>query len=175
MATDDDSKIPPQNNLSRRDVLKVAIAGAAAVGLSAADATLAQAQATPGADQPKNPYGGGPSTGLQFPPYYKPTPSVRSRMNYFPGSEPLGNAEAIIGLPFTPLSVAGVARRSMYREAVAASATNAAAANAAAQIWPLQTRLRRRRLPPMPLPPKLLRRTLLLPLPPPSKLPLPCL
>jgi len=42
------------------------------------------------------------------------------------------NAEAIIGLPFTPLSVAGVARRSMYREAVAASAMNAAAANAAA-------------------------------------------
>ena len=27
---------------------------------------------------PKNPYGGGPSTGLQFPPYYQPTPSVKS-------------------------------------------------------------------------------------------------
>ena len=44
----------------------------------------------------------------------------------------VGNAEAIIGLPFTPLSYAGVARRSMYREAAAASAMNAAAANAAA-------------------------------------------
>ena len=42
------------------------------------------------------------------------------------------DAEAIIGLPWTPLSFAGVARRSMYREAVAASAMNAAAANAAA-------------------------------------------
>ena len=42
------------------------------------------------------------------------------------------NAEAIIGMPWTPLSFAGVARRSMYREAVAASAMNAAAANAAA-------------------------------------------
>ena len=45
------------------------------------------------------------------------------------------DAEAIIGLPFTPLSVAGVARRSMYREAAVAetaAATNAAAANAAA-------------------------------------------
>ncbi|MGE5818892.1 MAG: hypothetical protein ACM37Z_12760, partial [Deltaproteobacteria bacterium] len=44
------------------------------------------------------------------------------------------NAEAIIGMPWTPLSVAGVARRSMYREAVVAStvaATNAAAMNAA--------------------------------------------
>jgi hypothetical protein len=43
--------------------------------------------------EPKNPYGGGPSTGLQFPPYYKPTPSVRSRMNYFPGSETIGPDE----------------------------------------------------------------------------------
>ncbi len=42
------------------------------------------------------------------------------------------NAEAIIGMPWTPLSVAGVARRTMYREAVATSAMNAAAMNAAA-------------------------------------------
>ena len=43
------------------------------------------------------------------------------------------DAEAIIGMPWTPLSVAGVARRSMYREAVySAAAANAAAANAAA-------------------------------------------
>jgi hypothetical protein len=43
------------------------------------------------------------------------------------------NAEAIIGMPWTPLSFAGVARRSMYREAAySAAAMNAAAANAAA-------------------------------------------
>ena len=45
------------------------------------------------------------------------------------------NAEAIIGMPRTPLSVAGVARRSMYREAAVVSTvavTNAAAAQAAA-------------------------------------------
>ena len=42
---------------------------------------------------PVNPYGGGPGTGLQFPPYYQPTQSVRSRMNYFPGSETLGADE----------------------------------------------------------------------------------
>jgi multidrug efflux pump subunit AcrA (membrane-fusion protein) len=43
------------------------------------------------------------------------------------------NAEAIIGMPWTPLSFAGVARRSMYREAAwNAAAVNAAAANAAA-------------------------------------------
>jgi predicted lipid-binding transport protein (Tim44 family) len=45
----------------------------------------------------------------------------------------VGNAEAIIGMPWTPLSFAGVARRSMYREAAYnAAAMNAAAANAAA-------------------------------------------
>jgi hypothetical protein len=45
------------------------------------------------------------------------------------------DAEAIIGMPRTPLSVAGVARRSMYREAAVVSTvavTSAAAANAAA-------------------------------------------
>jgi len=45
------------------------------------------------------------------------------------------NAEAIIGMPRTPVSVAGVARRSMYREAAVVSTvavTSAAAANAAA-------------------------------------------
>src|SRR6266576_996108 len=45
------------------------------------------------------------------------------------------DAEAIIGMPRTPLSVAGVARRSMYREAAVVTTvavTNAAAANAAA-------------------------------------------
>jgi len=42
------------------------------------------------------------------------------------------NAEAIIGMPMTPLSYAGVARRSMYRQAVVVSSMNAAAAHAAA-------------------------------------------
>ena len=46
-----------------------------------------------GRSMPKNPYGGGPSTGLQFPPYYKPTPSVRSRNVYFPYSETVGKDE----------------------------------------------------------------------------------
>jgi hypothetical protein len=47
----------------------------------------------------------------------------------------VGDAEAIIGRPLTPMSYAGVARRSMYREAAVASTvavTSAAAANAAA-------------------------------------------
>jgi len=45
----------------------------------------------------------------------------------------VGDAEAIIGMPWTPLSFAGVARRSMYREAAwNAAAYNVAATNAAA-------------------------------------------
>ena len=44
----------------------------------------------------------------------------------------VGNAEAIIGRPLTPMSYAGVARRSMYRQAVVVSSMNAAAAHAAA-------------------------------------------
>ncbi len=104
MAADENTKIAPQHELSRRDLIKGAGALAAAVGVSAVDPTKAQAQANPA--QPVNPYGGGPSTGLQFPPYYKPTASVRSRMNYFPGSEPLGADEMRISFvgscPFPP-------------------------------------------------------------------------
>lgn len=45
----------------------------------------------------------------------------------------VSDAQAIIGMPWTPLSYAGVARRTMYREAAFnAAAVNAAAANAAA-------------------------------------------
>jgi hypothetical protein len=38
----------------------------------------------PGTTQPVSPYGGKPSSGLQFPPYHQPTPSVGSRNSYFP-------------------------------------------------------------------------------------------
>jgi len=101
MATDDEAN-PAHVDLSRRDMLVGAGAGAAAVGLSAPEPAAAQAAAV----GPKSPYGGGPSTGLQFPPYYKPTPSVRSRNNYFPGSETLAPDEMRISFvgscPFPP-------------------------------------------------------------------------
>ena len=55
---------------------------------------------------PLNPYGGKPSSGSQFPPYYTPTPSVRTRNNYFPASETLGEDEMRISFvgscPFPP-------------------------------------------------------------------------
>ena len=104
MATDDNPKTPSQTDLSRRSMLKGAGALAAAMGFSAVDPSSAQAQES--CEPPVNPYGGGPSKGLQFPPYYQPTPSVRSRMNYFPGSEPLAKDEMRISFvgscPFPP-------------------------------------------------------------------------
>lgn len=39
---------------------------------------------------PQSPYGGGPGAGLTIPHYFTPTPSVRSRNNYYPNSETLG-------------------------------------------------------------------------------------
>lgn len=41
------------------------------------DSTKTPALADAGPEMPVNPYGGGPSKGLQFPPYYKPTPSAQ--------------------------------------------------------------------------------------------------
>ena len=106
MENDERKTERPQSDLSRRNMLKGAFAGAAAVGLNAVNPTSAGAQPTAVANEPTNPYGGGPSTGLQFPPYYQPTQSVRSRMNYFPGSEPIGKDEMRISFvgscPFPP-------------------------------------------------------------------------
>jgi ribonuclease Z len=97
------------NKMVRRDMLKTvgaAATGLAAAGVAAVVPSAEAAEASAEACQPKNPYGGGPSTGLQFPPYYKPTPSVRSRMNYFPGNETLGPDEMRISFvgscPFPP-------------------------------------------------------------------------
>jgi hypothetical protein len=56
--------------------------------------------------EPKNPYGGGPGTGLTIPDYFKPTPSVKSRNNYYPNAEKLGPDEMRISFmgstPFPP-------------------------------------------------------------------------
>lgn len=57
-------------------------------------------------DVVKNPYGGKPGGGISLPPYYRPTPSVLSRANYFPGVEKLGKDEMRISFvgscPFPP-------------------------------------------------------------------------
>ncbi|MEA3441691.1 MAG: guanitoxin biosynthesis MBL fold metallo-hydrolase GntH [Chloroflexota bacterium] len=54
----------------------------------------------------KNPYGGGPGTGITLPPYYRPTSSMKSRNNFFPLSEELDADEMRItfvgSTPFPP-------------------------------------------------------------------------
>ncbi|WP_197441616.1 guanitoxin biosynthesis MBL fold metallo-hydrolase GntH [Thalassoglobus neptunius] len=41
----------------------------------------------------KNPYGGGPGTGLSLPPYFQPTKYVKNNNFYYPGTEDLGPDE----------------------------------------------------------------------------------
>ena len=84
-----------KSTISRRDALK-SMGAAAVAGLATAAAPAAMAaEAAPGtAPNPdKNPYGGGPGTGISLPPYYKPTPYVKNNNVYFPGTEELGKDE----------------------------------------------------------------------------------
>ena len=106
---DANTNAQPTSPVSRRDALKSM--GAVAAGLAAAAAPqAADAQSAYSAE--KNPYGAPPGTGISMPPYYKPTPSIKNRNNYFPQSEELGPAEMRITFmgsnPFPPrLSQAG--------------------------------------------------------------------
>ena len=99
-------------SVTRRDVLKgFAATTAAAVSAGMSAQALAADQASR-ATEVKNPYGAPPGTGVSMPPYYRPTPSVKNRNNYFPQSEPLGDDEMRITFmgsnPFPPrLSQAG--------------------------------------------------------------------
>ncbi|MFC0451504.1 guanitoxin biosynthesis MBL fold metallo-hydrolase GntH [Rhodococcus jostii] len=53
-----------------------------------------------------NPYGGGPGTGITYPPYYRPTEHMGSASTYYPTSEELGKDEMRITFvgtcPFPP-------------------------------------------------------------------------
>lgn len=99
---------------SRRNALKtlgVAMAGVAgfALGRNAPADVAAVSPPTAAVDVPAapmdgNPYGGGPGTGITFPPYYRPTPSLNNNNNYFPGTEELGKDEMRISfLGSTPM------------------------------------------------------------------------
>ena len=78
--------------MSRRDMVKTM--GVAAAGVAAGSVPLAAAAAQEDDKcQPKNPYGSPAGSGISMPPYYRPTPSVKNRNNYFPQSEELGPDE----------------------------------------------------------------------------------
>lgn len=63
-------------------------------------------QATPDELPAANPYGGVPSGGITYPPYYRPTEYLKSNNNYFPGTEPIGEDEMRISFmgstPYPP-------------------------------------------------------------------------
>jgi hypothetical protein len=54
----------------------------------------------------KNPYGGVPSGGITLPPYYRPTPYLKSNNVYYPGQEEIGSDEMRISfIGSTPIPV----------------------------------------------------------------------
>lgn len=77
---------PSESGVNRRDAFK-GLAAAAAVGVGSS------AQAAEESCQARNPYGGGPNSGITLPPYYKPTPSIANANTFFPGVEDLGANE----------------------------------------------------------------------------------
>lgn len=84
--------VKPEAAVNRRDAFKGVAGAAATVAVSVGAPAQAAAQPT-GVCDPKNPYGGGPGTGITLPPYYKPTPSLNNNNVYFPGTEELGKGE----------------------------------------------------------------------------------
>ena len=91
-----DTNAKPETTIGRREALK-GFAAAAAAAATASAALPAQAAEQPGTSPPeacaKNPYGGGPNTGITLPRYYRPTPSVANANTFFPGMEELGSDE----------------------------------------------------------------------------------
>ena len=95
----------PVASVNRRDALKglAIVASSTAVGAgSSAQAADEQANAC----EAKNPYGGGPGTGITLPPYFKPTDTLKNNNVYYPGTEELGEDEMRISFvgstPFPP-------------------------------------------------------------------------
>jgi len=92
--------------LSRRDVIKAAgLAGAAAFSTAVVSPALA-ADEKPIPGPAGNPYGGVPSGGITLPPYYRPTPYLKSNNVYYPGQEEIGPDEMRISfIGSTPIPV----------------------------------------------------------------------
>ena len=77
--------------MQRRDMLKTL--GLAAAAEAAMVSQAAAQAAEPAATAAANPYHSPPGSGISIPPYYRPTPSVKNRNNYFPQTEELGPDE----------------------------------------------------------------------------------
>lgn len=82
-----------ETQLGRRDAIKATGLAAAALAAGTVGATGAQAEGKHETDEVKNPYGGGPGTGVSLPEYFKPTKYVKNNNFYFPGTEDIGPDE----------------------------------------------------------------------------------
>jgi len=94
-----------ETTLGRRDALKGLATAATATTMGAAlSAAPAAAQTT--SPPATNPYGAPPGSGVSMPPYYRPTPSIKNRNNFFAQTEELGADEMRITFmgsnPFPP-------------------------------------------------------------------------
>ena len=79
--------------VNRRDAFRGLAAAAAATAAAGVASPAAAAEDMTWMREVKNPYGGGPNTGITLPPYYRPTPSVANANTFFPGMEDLGADE----------------------------------------------------------------------------------
>ena len=87
------SNVGPEASVNRREAFKGLAIAAAATVAAGGGASAQPANSQVDAGRAKNPYGGGPNTGITLPPYYRPTPSVNNANTFFPQTEELGSDE----------------------------------------------------------------------------------
>ena len=101
-----DEHVTGQQPMNRRDMIKTSVLAGAATLLAAPVSSAQTAGGQQTAAQVKNPYGGVPSGGITLPPYYRPTPTLKSNNVYYPGQEELGPDEMRISfIGSTPIPV----------------------------------------------------------------------
>ncbi|MHC4335827.1 MAG: MBL fold metallo-hydrolase, partial [Planctomycetota bacterium] len=79
--------------INRRAAIQATGLAATAMAANAIGVGTAAAKGKQGPVEVKNPYGGGPGTGISLPPYYRPTKYVKNNNFYFPGTEDVGPDE----------------------------------------------------------------------------------
>lgn len=81
----------PEKSVSRRHTIKEIAAAAVCSTLGPEVAQAANGSSR--IEQEKNPYGAPAGSGISMPAYYRPTPSVKNRNNFFPQTEEVGADE----------------------------------------------------------------------------------
>ena len=82
-----------KGDISRRDALKVTGLAAAALAAGSLGGDAAHADEGEASSAVKNPYGGGPGSGISLPNYFQPTKYIKNNNFYYPGTEDIGPDE----------------------------------------------------------------------------------